>query len=286
MAQSLVSPAAQRIALVTGANKGIGFEIARKLGAEKDTLCILGCRNEGLGKVALDKLKEQGCNVDFVRIDLEDGASIKAAAKEIRDKYGSCDVLVNNAAVCFNDPTLYGKVPHTSFSKQADITIKTNFFGTLALTRAMFPLLEKSSSPRIINIASSAGRLSILPSKERRSDFSSQDLQMDQLESYMKEFVADAQDGSHAAKKWPNTGYGVSKVGIIAMTKVFARENPKFMVNSVDPGYCATDQNNNQGFIPAERGALTAFLLATLPNDQFSSGLHWYEEQAINWSYQ
>jgi len=142
----------------------------------------------------------------FVRIDLEDGAFIKAAAKEIRDKYGSCDVLVNNAAVCFNDPTLYGKVPHTSFSKQADITIKTNFFGTLALTRAMSPLLEESSSPHIINIASSAGRLSILPSKERRSDFSSQDLQIDRLESYMKEFVADAQDGSHAAKKWPNTG--------------------------------------------------------------------------------
>ena len=286
MAQSLASPAARRIALVTGANKGIGFEIARKLGAETDTLCILGCRNEDLGKGALDKLKKQGCNVDVVRIDLEDDASIKAAAKEIQDKYGSCDILINNAAVCFNDPTLYGKVPHTSFSKQADITIKTNFFGTLALTRAMFPLLEKSSSPRIINIASSAGRLSILPSNERRSAFSSQDLQMDRLESYMREFIADAQGGSHAAKGWPNTGYGVSKVGIIAMTKVFARENPKFMVNSVDPGYCATDQNNNQGFISAERGALTPFLLATLPNDQFSSGLHWYKEQAIDWSYQ
>ena len=63
---------------------------------------------------------------------------------------------------------------------------------------------------------------------------------MQPLEGYMKEFVVDAQDGSHAAKGWPNTRYGVAKVGVIAMTKVTARENPKVMVNSVDPGYCAT----------------------------------------------
>jgi carbonyl reductase 1 len=282
MALSLTS-LAKRTVLVTGANKGIGYEIARRLGAEKDTLCILGCRNIELGQAAISRLKDQGCNVALVEIDLKDDDSIQAAAKEIEDKYGTCDVLINNAAVCYNDPTLYDKVPHTPFDKQADITIQTNFFGTLALTQAMIPLLEKSSSPRIINIASSAGRLSILPSEKRRAEFSSDDLQMQQLQGYMKEFVSDAQNGSHAAKGWPNTGYGVAKVGIIAMTKVFARENPRFMVNSVDPGYCATDQNNNQGYIPAERGASTPFLLATIPNDQFSSGLHWYEEQIINW---
>lgn len=271
---------------MTGANKGIGYEIARQIGAEKDTLCILGCRNTELGQAALSKLQNQGCNVALVKIDLKDVDSIQAAAKEIQDKYGTCDVLINNAAVCFNDPTLYGKVPHTPFDKQADITVQTNFFGTLALTRAMLPLLEKSSSPRIINIASSAGRLSILPSEKRRAEFSSKDLQMDQLQGYMQEFVSDAQDGTHAAKGWPNTGYGVAKVGVIAMTKVFSREHPKIMVNSVDPGYCATDQNNNQGVIPAERGACTPFLLATIPDDQFFSGLHWYEEQTIDWLYQ
>uniref|UniRef100_A0A7S2V4A3 Uncharacterized protein n=1 Tax=Fibrocapsa japonica TaxID=94617 RepID=A0A7S2V4A3_9STRA len=284
IATSLVNPT-KRIALVTGANKGVGFEIARKLGQEKNTLCIIGCRNEALGRAALSKLKDEGCNVGFVRIDLEERDSIDLAIEDIKDKYGSCDVLINNAAVCFNDPTLYGKVAHTPFEKQADITIRTNFFGTLALTESILPLLEKSPSPRIINIASSAGRLSILPSEERRKDFSSEELQIDELEGYMKEFLANVQDGSHAAKGWPNTGYGVSKVGIIAMSKVWSRENPKIMVNSVDPGYCRTDQNNNQGFIPPERGALTPFLLATLSNDTFFTGLHWYEEQAIDWLY-
>lgn len=274
-----------RVALVTGSNKGIGFEIAKKIGSEKGMKCILGCRNETLGKLAVEKLKKEGCDVAFLKVDLEDLESIRNAIDTIRDTYGKCDVLVNNAAVCFNDPTLYGRVPHTSFSKQAEITIRTNFHGTLALTQGLLPLLSKSESPRIINIASSAGRLTILPSENRRAKFSSNDLTLEELDGYMREFVISAKNGSHQEDGWPNTGYGVSKVGIIAMTRVLARENPKTMVNSVDPGYCRTDQNNNQGFVPPERGALTPFLLATLSSDLFYSGLHWYEEQAINWTY-
>eukprot|EP00980_Cylindrotheca_fusiformis_P010469 scaffold2322_cov135-Cylindrotheca_fusiformis.AAC.28 len=280
----------QKIALITGANKGIGFEIARKIGAEKlqngegnGFLCILGCRNEKLGLEAVQKLKSDGVEADFVKVDLEDEGSIQSAAAYVEKSYGCCDVLINNAAVCFNDPTLYGRVPHTPFDKQADITIRTNFFGTLSLTRAMLPLLTKSDSPRIINIASSAGRLSILPSKERRDAFSSETLEMKELEGFMRDFVRAAKEGTHATEGWPNTGYGVSKVGIIAMTKVLARKNPKFMVNSVDPGYCATDQNNNQGFIPAERGAMTPYLLATLKEPEHFSCMHWYEEKAIQW---
>jgi carbonyl reductase 1 len=282
-----LSTSTQRIALITGSNKGVGLEIARKLGTEKTNdgknafKCILGCRNEDLGTKAVKELSSEGIDADFVRIDLEDAKSIESATKQMEEKYGCCDVLVNNAAVCFNDPTLYGKCPPTPFEKQADITIRTNFFGTLALTKSMMPLLEKSDSPRIINIASSAGRLSILPSPKRREAFSSETLTIEELEGYMTDFVEAAKQGKHSDEGWPNTGYGVSKVGIIAVTKILARENPRFMVNSVDPGYCKTDQNNNQGFIPAERGAITPFLLATV--EQFFSSLHWFQEQEIEW---
>lgn len=294
----------QVIALITGSNKGIGFEIVKRLAADpgKNVKCILGCRNVELGREAILKLqKEQegecaqdeesntDIKFDLVEIDLEDDAEDhQNVAKEIESKYGRCDVLINNAAVCFNDPTLYGKVPHTPFEQQAEITIQTNFFGTLSITRAMIPLLEKSPSPRIINIASSAGRLCIIPSEERRNAFTSEQLTLEKLEEYMKEFVCDVQSGTHSQRGWPNTGYGVSKVGVIAMTKVLARQYCNFMVNSVDPGYCSTDQNNNQGFIPAERGALTPFLLATIADDesQFVSGEHFFEERAISWMYQ
>mmetsp|Transcript_63980 Transcript_63980/g.72384 ORF Transcript_63980/g.72384 Transcript_63980/m.72384 type:complete len:369 (+) Transcript_63980:3-1109(+) len=312
----------QKIALITGSNKGIGLEIARKLlqsqtrtntdGNDNKNgafICILGCRNEELGRAAVEQLKSEtetegnnksDNNIDFVKIDLQDIDSIQMAAKNIEEKYGRCDVLINNAAVCFNDPTLYGTVPNTPFDKQAEITVSTNFFGTLALTKAMLPLLQKatavSSLPsRIINITSSAGRLSILPSQERRAAFSSNTLTMEALEGYMKEFVNDAKCGTHREKGWPNTGYGVSKVGIIAMSQILARQYKynnnnncsPIMVNSVDPGYCATDQNNHQGYIPAEQGAETPYLLATIvqgeSKQELLTGRHWYQQQQIKW---
>jgi carbonyl reductase 1 len=222
----------------------------------------------------------------FLKVYLEDFESMRNAIHTIQDTYGKCDILVNNAAVCFNDPTIYGRVSHTSFAEQAEITIRTNFQGTLALTRGLLPILLKSKSPRIINIASTAGRLTILPTEKRREEFASNTLTLEELEGYMSQFILDAKNGSHLSNDWPNTSYGVSKVGIIAMTRIIARENPEIMVNSVDPGYCRTDQNNNKGFVSPERGALTPFLLAVLSNDQFYSGLHWYEEKVINWTYQ
>ncbi len=280
---------ARKIALVTGANKGIGYQIAKNLLSHKtkedeQAFCVLlGCRDKALGDKAAEKLSTETQNqaVDVVQIDLMDHDTIDNAQNYIENNYGRCDVLINNAAVCYNDPTLYGKVPHTGFAEQAKISIKTNFFGTLGLTRKLLPLLEKSSSPRIINIASSAGRLSILPSEERQTAFSSETLTLKELESFMDDFVAAAQEGNHREQGWPNTGYGVSKVGIIAMTKILARAHPSIKINSVDPGYCATDQNNNQGVIPAERGSVTPYLLATL-EEEFTNK-HWYQEQEIAW---
>jgi carbonyl reductase 1 len=266
------------VVLVTGANKGIGKEISRKLGSEKDNLiCILACRNEKLGKAAADELKASGCHGDSVKLDLDDAASIIQAREYVQTKYGRLDILVNNAAVCFNDPTLYGKVHHTPFEKQASTTIQT-----LAVTKEFLPMLRESPSPRIVNIASYAGRLAILKSQALVDTFTSPDLQLDQLEDLMNTFVKEVEAGTHARKGWPNTCYGMSKVGIIALTKILARDETKIMVNSVDPGYCATDQNKNQGNRAAERGAVTPFLLST-QDDKFLTGIHSMDEQPIQW---
>jgi NAD(P)-dependent dehydrogenase (short-subunit alcohol dehydrogenase family) len=156
-------------------------------------------------------------------------------------------------------------VEYTPFEKQANITIETNFFGTLHVTQTMLPLLQKSTSPRIINIASSAGRLSILKSDKLIQTVTSPKIQLEELEMLLKTFVADVEAGTHSSKGWPTTCYGMSKLGINVMTQIFAREYPSIMVNAVDPGYCATDQNNNQGYLPAKQGATAAVYLANVP---------------------
>jgi carbonyl reductase 1 len=275
---SLASASERRIALVTGANKGIGKEIAKKLANDASIVPILACRTNGKETAA-----ELGCE-HAVFLDLTDDASI-AACRQYIDKHfnGKLDILVNNAAICFNDPTLYGKVKHTPFQEQAAITISTNYFGTRKLTDALLPCLERSSAPRVINIASYAGRLGILKSQEKVEAFTNPDLTTEQLDAYLHDFVKAVENGTHAQEGWPNTCYGMSKLGIIALTRLLARDFPKMRVNSVDPGYCATDQNQMQGNRPAERGAVTPYLLAT--TNEIFSGMHWFDEKEMQWSY-
>ena len=285
----------KKIALVTGGNKGIGKEIARRIGTEPDFTVIIASRDVTLGREAAHDLKngeyECDCVALPVPLDLTDDNSIAAAARHVEKEYGRLDVLVNNAAICFNDPTLYGKVEHTSFRDQADITVRTNYIGTLHMCQECLPLLKQAPSPRIINVASAAGRLTILRSQKLVDEFTSSTLTIPQLSALMEQFVKDVQSGTHEQKGWPNTCYGMSKLGIIALTKIMARENEGMLINSVDPGYCKTDQNNNQGTVDPSDGAYTPYLLALLEQDDEDdgediSGLHFYQEQEIPWTYQ
>ncbi|KAL3786999.1 hypothetical protein HJC23_005510 [Cyclotella cryptica] len=296
----------KKIALITGGNKGIGKEIARRIGTEPDFTAIIASRNVELGRAAANELiahgEKEGCECDAVALpvplDLTDAVSISNAFGYIEKEYGVVDVLVNNAAICLNDPTLYGKVEYTPFERQAGITIRTNFFGTLEVIQSFLPLLKKSSSPRIINVASAAGRLSILRSQSSIDEFTSEELTIPHLCNLMNQFVSDVEDGTHTSKGWPNTCYGVSKLGIIALTRIMARQHPDIMVNSVDPGYCKTDQNDNRGVVDPADGAYTPYLLALMERggedeeeeeeegEEILSGLHFYEGAEMPWSYQ
>lgn len=288
----------KKLALVTGANKGIGKEIARRIGSVDEFTVLVACRNLELGQNAVDDLRKSDGNKEYgccdahllpIALDLTNQTSIDEATKWVENEYGALDVLINNAAICFNSPTLYGKTEHTSFQDQAGITIQTNYYGTLNVIDSFLPLLKKSTSPRIINIASAAGRLTILRSQDLVDVFTSDTLSISKLSTLMQQFVTNVREGTHERLGWPNTGYGVSKLGIIALTKVLAREHhTEMQINSVDPGYCKTDQNNNQGTVDAARGAVTPYLLAIRGDDdnEAMSGLHFYEEKEISWTYQ
>lgn len=285
------SAAPRRVALVTGASKGIGLEIVRQLLAVDGLTAVLGCQDMVQGEAAAAELgREPGCCADVVvqRIELTDPASIARARTFVEAEYGRLDILINNAAICFNDPTLYGTVPHTPFERQAAITMGVNFFGTLAVIREFLPLLRAAPSPRLITYGSSAGRLSILRSSRaqaKRELLTSPALTVAQLEAQMHAFVADVEAGVHAERGWPNTCYGMSKLGLIALTRVLARdEGPAMAVSSCDPGYCATDQNNQQGTRPAARGAVTAVRLAVQPPEECNrSGSLFFDEAAVDW---
>ena len=226
-----------RIALVTGANKGIGLEIARQL-AETGITVIIGARNTDRAKTALDELKSIGGAVDSVQIDVTHEASIAEAARQIETRYGRLDILVNNAGIV--DAT--DGPPSTSSIAAVRRILETNFIGTLAITQAMLPLLRKSAAARIVNLSSALGSLAV--NSDPSSPFYSARL----------------------------IGYNASKAAVNMLTAQLCAElsDTSVVVNSVSPGYVKTDLTGHTGFMTPEEGATLPVKFALLGDDAVS----------------
>lgn len=265
----------RRVAVVTGSNKGIGFEVARKL-CQQGIKTILACRNADLGCEAASKLRNEGFEAEFRQLDIGDKSSISQFAEQLQNDYPVIDILVNNAAIAFKaaDPT--------PFAKQARPTIFVNYFGTLWTTEALLPLIRKSEHPRIVNVASQVGHLNIIKSNELRQALTDNSLTYEELNRMMENFVSSVEEGSHLRHGWPNTCYGTSKCGVIALTKIMARAEPGIIVNACCPGYCATDMSSHRGTKTAEEGARTPAMLALLPDGSTSGGF-FSEEREVEW---
>lgn len=226
---------AKRIALVTGGNKGIGLEIARNLSGAGCTV-LLGARNPDRGQQAVRALEQSGLNdVHLIEIDVTRQDSVTAAAREIENRYGRLDILMNNAGINVRGDGLPGSVDLDVAKKVFD----TNFFGALRVAQAMLPLLRKSAAGRIVNVSSGLGSLAL------NSDPS--------WPSYNTKFI----------------GYSASKAALNMLTIHLAYElrGTNIKVNSADPGFTKTDLNDNRGTQPVEVGAIAATRLALLDDD-------------------
>ena len=220
----------RRIALVTGANKGIGYEIAAGLGALGWTVGV-GARDDGRRADAVDKLRTAGVDAVGVPLDVTDDESVSAAARLLADR-GGLDVLVNNAAITGGMP----QTPTTVDPATIRAVVETNVLGVLRTTNAMLPLLRRSAAPRIVNMSSSAGSLT--------------------------RQTGDDDTGPVSA------AYSPSKSFLNALTVQYAEElrDTGILVNAACPGYVATDLNGFRGVRTPEQGAAIAIRLATLPD--------------------
>src|SRR6476469_2419124 len=147
----------KKIALVTGANKGIGFETARQLG-QKGITVLVGARDEAKARQAAEKLGQEGIDAHGVVIDVTDAASIKKAAARIERDHGRLDILINNAGVMLDD---HEKKPSEQSLEIWRKTFDTNLFGLIATTQALLPLLRNSDAGRIVNLSSILGSIQL-----------------------------------------------------------------------------------------------------------------------------
>lgn len=231
----------KKTALITGANRGIGFETARQLG-KQGIKVLVGARSEESGKEAEAKLKDEGFDAEFILLDVDDAETHKSAAKHIDENYGKLDILINNAGVLI-DETENGayipasKTPQEIFRK----TFDTNFFNTIALTQEFVPLVKKSDAGRIVFLSSGLGSLNL------HSD----------PNSPIYDYKVPAYDISKTALN----GYAVHLAYELKDTNV--------KVNAAHPGSVLTDMNP-RGDLTVEEGAKTSVDLATLPADGYT----------------
>ncbi|HEY0239340.1 MAG TPA: SDR family NAD(P)-dependent oxidoreductase [Friedmanniella sp.] len=238
----------QTTALVTGANKGIGYEIAKGLGALGWKVGVGARDPQRLGD-AVAKLRSEGVDAFAVPLDVTDDASVAAAAALVEEQAGGLDVLVNNAGVTGGGENL----PTSADLDMIRAVVDTNVLGVMRVTNAVLPLLRRSASPRIVIMSSSVGSLT--------------------RQSSSPELVGPV----HAA-------YSPSKTFLNAIAVQYVREleGTNILLNLACPGYVATDLNGFRGVRTPEQGAAIAIKLATLPDDGPTGG-YFEDDGVIDW---
>ena len=248
----------KRIALVTGANQGVGFQVAKELVASGVTV-LVGSRNFERGETAANEI---GAGATAIQLDVTDNASIAAAAERIGDEFGRLDLLVNNAAISNTRKGNLSLEEYRKTSLASNVPLdeiraiwETNVFGVLAVYQAMLPLLRKSSDARIVNVSSGVGSLA---------------LNADPAGPYHKSF---------------GPGYSASKTALNAVTlaMMVELEQTGIKVNLVSPGFTSTNLNGFEGTQSIEEGSREVVRVALFgPNDPNGTFTRW-ENATIPW---
>ncbi|KAG9292435.1 hypothetical protein G9A89_015305 [Geosiphon pyriformis] len=273
-----------KVAIVTGANKGIGYAIVRNLALSYVSLhrpeplvIYLGSRNPNLGESSVSQLQKEfegrqvltsdngNVEIKFLKIDLTNKDTINEAAERVKNEYGGkwikenlgkgVDILINNAGMAYRGSAFDTNVVKT--------TLATNFYGTLDVINKFTPLLRPNA--RIVNVSSLAGQLRIL-SPELAQKFSDPNLDVDGLIKLLQQFQYAVDHGTWTQEGWPTQAYGVSKIGVTGLSRILARrfasEGKNILVNACCPGWVRTDMTNPNAPLSPDQGAETPVFLA------------------------
>ena len=242
----------KKVALVTGANKGLGFETARQLGKLGYTV-LLGSRDALKGEVAARQLRGEGIDARVVKLDVTRQSDIDAVARLVEREFGALDVLVNNAGVMLEKGWTQNTTSETRL-ENLRATFEANVFAVVALTNALLPALKKAAAARIVNVSSLLGSVSL---------------------------QATPGSPTYGTKLF---AYNASKAALNMFTIHLAHElrGTKIKVNSAHPGWVKTDLGGSAAPMDAVEGAKTEVQLATLPEDGPTGGF-FHAGQAIAW---
>ncbi|PKA60246.1 (+)-neomenthol dehydrogenase [Apostasia shenzhenica] len=278
----------ETIAVVTGGNRGIGFEIARQLAA-LGLRVVIASRNPDSGRQAAECLQSEGLGVESYQLDVTDSASVESFAKWVFTAYGGIDILVNNAGINFN-------LGSENSVEYAEKVIEANYFGTKRMIQTMIPVMKPSENgARILNVSSRLGRMNgrrnRLGDENLREKLLNDDCLSEELiDGLVVEFLKQVNDGSWASNGWPQmyTDYSISKLAVNCYTRLAARvllnraEGHRICINCYCPGWVKTAMTGWQGNMSADEGADTGVWVVLLPKES-PTGKFFAERREISY---
>ncbi|XP_061707973.1 carbonyl reductase [NADPH] 1-like [Cydia pomonella] len=270
----------QKVAVVTGSNKGIGLAIVKALCKRFDGTVYLTSRDEGRGKAAVAELNKLGLKPAYHQLDVIDRKSIERFRDYIKKNHGGIDVLINNAAVA-NSVALYNNYEESKY------IIDINYKSFLTIQEILFPLIRNNG--RIVNISSDCGHLSNIRNKYWIDRLSKKDLKVADINEFVNWFLESVNNGNFNYDDIADSGtvaaYRVAKVGVSALTILQQKEleHRNISVNSMHPGLVRTDMTVGVGFYNTDEAAETPVYLALDAPETLKGAYIWYDRRVLDW---
>lgn len=265
---------AEKIAIVTGANKGLGFSIVKGLCEKFEGTTYLTSRDQKRGREACLKLQELGYTPEFHQLDVTNDESISMFCNRLHSENKKVHILINNAGILFLKNAKESKI------YQTEETLIVNFFALVKFTEKILPFMDDNSA--IINISSSSGHLSRIPSQKLRAKLSNPNLDVGGLKTLMQQYI-DCVLSNRSEDEWGDSPYVVSKVGVNAYTFMLNRRlaSKGIKVNCVHPGYVISDMTHGVGSIAPDDAAKIPLKIAFYPEQ---GGMYvWHNGQNVPW---
>lgn len=267
-----------QVAVVTGANRGLGYAIVKGLCKKFNGIVYLTSRDEKKGLEAVKKLKDIGLAPEFHQLDVSDEQSVKTFADFIKNKYGYIDVLVNNAAILEWD-AIY---PNYETAKR---NIDVNYKSLLTVEKYLFPLLRDGA--RVVNVSSACGHLSNLKNKKWIPILLNPDLTVEQINNFVDDYLESVKNGTFDKNDFADDGkhaeHRVSKIAVTALTMVLQKKYKNISINAVHPGHVKTDMANGGGITEPDEAAETILYLIMEASPKLKGTFMWYNKKLVDW---
>ncbi|XP_063833908.1 carbonyl reductase [NADPH] 3-like [Ostrinia nubilalis] len=267
-----------KVAVVTGASKGLGFAIVKGLCEKFDGTVYLTSRDDQRSLEAVKKLKDLGFHPKYHQLDVTNEESVKTFADFIKTQHGGFDVLVNNAAILEWDK-IY---PDYEAAKR---NVDTNYRSLLRVEKYLYPLLNKGA--RVVNISSSCGHLSNLKNKEWIDALLNPDLEVDDINEFVDEYLESVRNGTFDTADFADDGkhaeHRVSKIAVTALTMVQQKKYKDISINAVHPGLVKTDMANGKGVTDADEAAKLVLYLILEASPNLKGVFLWHNKKIVDW---